>query len=57
MTLCTSLLQVAEAGFYYCGTSKAPDWVRCIVCHTDMDGWEATDDPLYVRHYPHMEGP
>lgn len=38
--------QVAEAGFYYCGTLQAPDWVRCVVCHTDVDGWEATDDPL-----------
>ena len=19
---------------------------RCVVCHVDMDGWEATDDPL-----------
>jgi baculoviral IAP repeat-containing protein 5 len=39
-------LQVAEAGFYYCGTPSAPDWTRCIVCHVDIDGWEATDDPL-----------
>lgn len=38
--------QIAEAGFYYCGTSQSPDWVRCVVCHSDIDGWEATDVPL-----------
>lgn len=37
--------QVAEAGFYYCGTVQAPDWVRCVVCHQDMEGWEPEDNP------------
>lgn len=41
---CTPL-KMAEAGFYFCGTDQAPDWVRCVVCHQDMEGWEATDDP------------
>ena len=41
---CTPL-KMAEAGFYFCGTDRAPDWVRCVVCHHDMEGWEATDDP------------
>jgi baculoviral IAP repeat-containing protein 5 len=41
---CTPL-KMAEAGFYYCGTTSNPDWVRCIVCHIDMDGWEETDNP------------
>lgn len=41
------VLQMAEAGFYYCGTAQAPDWVRCVVCHQDMDGWEENDDPRY----------
>lgn len=41
---CTPL-KMAEAGFYFCGTDQAPDWVRCIVCHHDMEGWEATDVP------------
>ena len=39
-------LQMAEAGFYHCGNPGTPDWTRCIVCHTDVDGWEASDDPL-----------
>ena len=38
-------LQVAEAGFYYCGTAQTPDWVRCVVCHQDMEGWEPEDNP------------
>lgn len=38
--------KMAEAGFYHCGNPGTPDWTRCIVCHTDVDGWEATDDPL-----------
>ena len=42
---CTPL-RMAEAGFYFCGTDQAPDWVRCVVCHHDMEGWEETDDPL-----------
>lgn len=41
-----TITQIAEAGFYYCGTSQSPDWVRCVVCHSDIDGWEATDVPL-----------
>ena len=44
---CTPL-KMAEAGFYFCGTDQAPDWVRCVVCHQDMEGWEATDDPRLV---------
>lgn len=39
-------VQMAEAGFYFCGTETSPDWVRCVVCHHNMEGWEATDDPL-----------
>lgn len=38
-------MQVAEAGFYYCGTAQTPDWVRCVVCHQDMEGWEPEDNP------------
>ena len=44
---CTPL-RMAEAGFYFCGTDQAPDWVRCVVCHHDMEGWESTDEPLSV---------
>jgi len=39
-------VQLAEAGFYFCGTAQMPDWVRCVVCHHNMEGWEATDNPL-----------
>ena len=38
---------MAEAGFYFCGTAQTPDWVRCVVCHQDMEGWEEEDDPRY----------
>ncbi|CAI8039469.1 Baculoviral IAP repeat-containing protein 5 [Geodia barretti] len=50
---CTPL-KMAEAGFYFCGTDRAPDWVRCVVCHHDMEGWEATDDPRseHKKHVP-----
>nr|CAR65327.1 survivin-like [Suberites domuncula]CAR65328.1 survivin-like [Suberites domuncula] len=41
---CTPL-KMAEAGFYYCGSAQTPDWVRCAVCHQDMEGWEESDNP------------
>ena len=47
---CTPL-KMAEAGFYFCGTDGAPDWVRCVVCHHDMEGWEATDDPKLAHPF------
>lgn len=40
-----TMLQMSEAGFYYCGSVSSPDWVRCVVCHQDMDGWEEQDKP------------
>lgn len=48
---CTPL-KMAEAGFYFCGTESSPDWVRCITCHHNMEGWEAEDCPLdeHKRH-------
>lgn len=50
---CTPL-KMAEAGFYFCGTAQTPDWVRCVVCHQDMEGWEEEDDPReeHKRHSP-----
>ncbi len=39
---------MAEAGFYFCGTITSPDWVRCVTCHHELDGWEEGDVPLYV---------
>ncbi|XP_064406692.1 baculoviral IAP repeat-containing protein 5-like [Halichondria panicea] len=41
---CTAV-KMAEAGFYYCGSVSNPDWVRCVVCHQDMEGWEESDNP------------
>ncbi len=37
---------MAEAGFYFIGTAKEPDLVRCYWCRKEMDGWEPTDDPM-----------
>lgn len=50
---CTPI-KMAEAGFYFCGTISTPDWVRCVVCHHEMDGWEETDIPWeeHVQHKP-----
>lgn len=40
-------MQMAEAGFYYCGSATSPDWVRCFVCHHELDGWEDGDVPWF----------
>ena len=48
VALSSHVPQMAEAGFYFCGTESSPDWVRCITCHHNMEGWEAEDCPLYV---------
>lgn len=45
-------LKMAEAGFYYCGSAETPDWVRCCVCHHELDGWEESDDPI-EQHRSH----
>ena len=37
---------MAEAGFYYIGTDSSPDAVCCVVCLTELEGWEEDDDPL-----------
>ena len=37
---------MAEAGFYYIGTEASPDAVRCVVCLTELEGWEEDDEPL-----------
>lgn len=50
---CT-VTKMAEAGFYFCGTEATPDWVRCVVCHHEMDGWEEEDEPWneHKKHRP-----
>ncbi|KAL5473051.1 hypothetical protein EMCRGX_G027492 [Ephydatia muelleri] len=47
-------LKMAEAGFYYCGSTDTPDWVRCCVCHHELDGWDESDDPVeqHRNHEP-----
>ena len=37
---------MAEAGFYYIGTDSSPDAVCCVVCLTELEGWQEDDDPL-----------
>ena len=36
---------MAEAGFYYVGSSSEPDLARCYYCRRELDGWEPTDVP------------
>nr|QHX41462.1 baculoviral IAP repeat-containing protein 5-like protein [Halisarca dujardinii]QIZ30877.1 baculoviral IAP repeat-containing protein 5-like protein [Halisarca dujardinii] len=48
---CTPL-KMAEAGFYYIGTESSPDAVRCVVCLTELEGWEEGDEP-YKEHKSH----
>ncbi len=38
--------KMADAGFYFIGTEKEPDLVRCYWCRKEMDGWEPQDDPM-----------
>ncbi len=37
---------MADAGFYFIGTAREPDLVRCYWCRKELDGWEPTDDPM-----------
>jgi len=36
---------MAEAGFYWCGSTEEPDAARCYFCRKELDGWEPEDDP------------
>ncbi len=36
---------MAEAGFYFVGTSTEPDLARCYYCRRELDGWEPSDVP------------
>ncbi|XP_063600448.1 baculoviral IAP repeat-containing protein 5-like isoform X1 [Penaeus indicus] len=44
--------KMAAAGFYYIGSKKEPDLVRCFVCLKELDGWEVDDDP-WEEHKNH----
>lgn len=39
------LLQMIEAGWYYCPTPESDDFVRCCYCSLGLDGWEPKDNP------------
>ncbi|GAB1598629.1 hypothetical protein Ahia01_000140100 [Argonauta hians] len=45
---------MAAAGFYYCGSDKDPDYVRCFACQKELDGWEPQDDP-WLEHKSHSK--
>ena len=42
--------QLAETGFYFCGSAESPDAARCFMCAKELDGWEKNDDPACVHH-------
>lgn len=46
--------QMAEAGFYWCGSVKEEDTAACFLCGKVLDGWESTDDPWseHKKHAP-----
>ena len=41
-------MQLAETGFYFCGTDDSPDAVKCFMCEKDLDGWESSDNPAFA---------
>jgi hypothetical protein len=40
---------MAKAGFVFTPTAEAPDLATCLYCELGLDGWEPSDDPLYVQ--------
>ncbi|KAF5308593.1 hypothetical protein FQR65_LT06141 [Abscondita terminalis] len=46
--------KMAEAGFYFIGTSEEQDAVQCFVCNKALDGWDENDDP-WEEHISHSE--
>lgn len=45
---------MAEAGFYFKGTTSEPDTAACFLCGKVMDGWEESDEPWseHKKHAP-----
>lgn len=41
--------QMAAAGFVRFPVTRGDDNVMCPYCDISLDGWEKTDDPMYVR--------
>ncbi|XP_043204974.1 baculoviral IAP repeat-containing protein 5-like isoform X2 [Amphibalanus amphitrite] len=48
--VCTAR-KMAESGFFRCGGDEEPDLTRCFVCHKEMEGWEAEDNPMEARYH------
>ncbi|XP_050737109.1 baculoviral IAP repeat-containing protein 5-like [Eriocheir sinensis] len=48
---------MAAAGFYFIGSKKFPDSVKCFVCQKELDGWEEEDDPWeeHKSHAPYCQ--
>lgn len=48
---------MAEAGFYWTGTTRENDTATCFVCAKTLDGWEAEDEPWkeHLKHAPQCE--
>lgn len=48
-------MQLAEAGFIFCGSTQEPDSVKCFFCLKSLDCWEEEDDPWaeHNKHSPH----
>lgn len=48
---------MAEAGFFYSGTSDDDDSATCFVCAKVLDGWESFDDPWkeHLKHAPNCQ--
>ncbi|XP_031617598.1 baculoviral IAP repeat-containing protein 5-like [Contarinia nasturtii] len=49
-----SITKMAQAGFYYAGSSTDDDTAACFLCGKVLDGWESTDDPWseHKKHSP-----
>ncbi|XP_023173829.1 baculoviral IAP repeat-containing protein 5 [Drosophila hydei] len=52
-----SISKMAEAGFYWTGTTRENDTATCFVCAKTLDGWEAEDEPWkeHLKHAPQCE--
>ncbi|KAG7166974.1 baculoviral IAP repeat-containing protein 5-like [Homarus americanus] len=49
--------KMAEAGFYFIGSKREPDLVRCFMCLKELDGWEEEDVPWqeHEKHAPYCQ--
>lgn len=42
---------MAKAGFVYTPQAQGDDTATCFYCNLSLSGWDAEDDPTYVRAY------